>query len=95
MRRLIVGALLLFGTPAWGQTLSAPEKKMRDWIEAHKQEQVAYLEKVVNINSGTLNLAGVRAVGDEFAKEFKALGFETRWIPWQVDIDLRAKPLEV
>ena len=81
MRRLIVGALLLFGTPAWGQTLSAPEKKMRDWIEAHKQEQVAYLEKVVNINSGTLNLAGVRAVGDEFAKEFKALGFETRWIP--------------
>ena len=87
MRRLIVGVLLLTGTPAWGQTLSGTEKKMRDWIEAHKQEQVAYLEKVVNINSGTLNLAGVRAVGDEFAKEFKALGFETRWIPMPAEMN--------
>ena len=87
MRRLIVGALLLLGTPASGQTLSATEKKMRDWIQAHKQEEVAYLEKVVNINSGTLNLAGVRAVGDEFAKEFKALGFETRWIPMPTEMN--------
>ncbi|HEY0241543.1 MAG TPA: M20/M25/M40 family metallo-hydrolase, partial [Gemmatimonadaceae bacterium] len=64
-----------------GQSLSANERKMREWIEAHTAEQTAFLEKVVNINSGTLNLAGVKAVGDEFAREFQALGFETRWIP--------------
>ena len=81
MRFLVISALLLIGGPASGQTLSKTEQKMREWIQAHKQEEIAYLEKVVNINSGTLNLAGVRAVGDEFAKEFKALGFETRWIP--------------
>jgi glutamate carboxypeptidase len=33
------------------------------------------------MNSGTLNLDGVRKVGDVFAEELRALGFETRWIP--------------
>ena len=80
MERIVLALLLLTGTPAVAQTLSRNEQKMRDWIQAHKQEEIAYLEKVVNINSGTLNIAGVRAVGDEFAKEFKALGFDTRWI---------------
>jgi glutamate carboxypeptidase len=41
---------------------------------------------VVNISSGTFNLAGVKAVGDEFAKEFQALGFETRWIPMPAEM---------
>jgi glutamate carboxypeptidase len=68
------------GTPARAQTLSKDELKMRDWIQQHSAEEAAFLEKVVNISSGTMNVAGVRAVGDEFAKEFQALGFETRWI---------------
>lgn len=38
------------------------------------------LEQVVNINSGTLNLAGVREVGEVFRKEFDALGFKTEWV---------------
>ena len=38
--------------------------------------RVALLEKAVNINSGTHNFAGVRAVGDLFRKEFDALGFQ-------------------
>jgi glutamate carboxypeptidase len=65
---------------ASAQTLSSTERRMREWVQAHTAAQTAFLEKVVNINSGTLNVAGVKAVGDEFAREFKALGFETRWI---------------
>ena len=65
---------------ASGQALSANERRMREWIQANAAQETAFLEKVVNINSGTLNIAGVKAVGDEFAKEFQALGFETRWI---------------
>ena len=38
------------------------------------------LEQVVNINSGTLNVAGVRQVGAVFQKEFDALGFKTEWV---------------
>ena len=38
------------------------------------------LERSVNINSGTMNPAGVREVGALFRKEFDQLGFQTRWI---------------
>ena len=35
---------------------------------------------MVDINSGTMNHAGVRAVGDVLGAELAALGFTTRWI---------------
>ena len=35
------------------------------------------MEKTVNIGSGTMNHAGVRAVGDVMAGELDALGLET------------------
>jgi len=62
------------------QSLSPAEQKMRDYVEQSRTEQVRFLEKVVNISSGTLNQAGVRATGDAFAVELAALGFETRWV---------------
>ena len=37
---------------------------------------MALLEKSVNINSGTMNFAGVKKVADLLAPEFKALGFK-------------------
>ncbi len=40
----------------------------------------ALLERVVNIESPTENVAGVRAVGDAFAEELRAIGFRTRWV---------------
>ena len=38
------------------------------------------LEQVVNINSGTMNFAGVKQVGLVFKKQFEQLGFETQWL---------------
>ena len=43
-------------------------------------EGLALLERLVNINSGTMNFAGVRQVGDIMRKELDALGFQTRWV---------------
>lgn len=40
----------------------------------------ALLQRVVDIESPTENLAGVRAVGDAFAEELRAIGFKTRWV---------------
>jgi len=85
MNRRLSGSLgiLLFLSAAHGpaaQGLSAPEQKMRDYVRAHTDEEIAFLRKVVDINSGTMNFAGVRAVGDEFAKELTALGFQSRWV---------------
>ncbi|MFC7050210.1 M20/M25/M40 family metallo-hydrolase [Emcibacter nanhaiensis] len=50
------------------------------YIDRHFEEQISFLEKVVNINSGTRNISGVRKVGEEFAAEFEKLGFKNFWI---------------
>jgi len=40
----------------------------------------AMLERVVDIESPTENVKGVRAVGDVFAAELHAIGFRTHWV---------------
>jgi glutamate carboxypeptidase len=40
----------------------------------------AMLERVVDIESPTENVKGVRAVGDVFAAELRAIGFRTQWV---------------
>ncbi|HZD84508.1 MAG TPA: hypothetical protein VE052_01250, partial [Gemmatimonadaceae bacterium] len=50
------------GPPA----LPRVEQRIRDYVRAHEAEQVDFLERAVNISSGTFNLAGVRAVGKLF-----------------------------
>jgi glutamate carboxypeptidase len=60
--------------------LTADEQAIAAFVDAHADEAVALLERVVNINSGTLNLAGVREVGQVFRAELDALGFKTTWV---------------
>jgi glutamate carboxypeptidase len=87
-RALIVTALAatLFATHTAGAQdqrqpqLSAVEQKIRDYVRSHESEQIALLEKAVNISSGTLNLQGVRSVGRLFEPEFSSLGFDTQWV---------------
>ncbi|HEV8337755.1 MAG TPA: M20/M25/M40 family metallo-hydrolase [Candidatus Polarisedimenticolia bacterium] len=60
--------------------ISSEEREIRRWVEQHAEEAEALLERAVNINSGTLNLPGVRKVGALFRAELDALGFKTRWV---------------
>ena len=60
--------------------LTDDERAMVAYIDAHSAEAVTLLERAVNINSGTQNFAGVRAVGKLFAAELEGLGFTTRWV---------------
>jgi len=82
----LVGGLLIaphtgpFAQAGSTAALPATEQQIRDYVRTHEAEQIAFLEKAVNISSGTFNLAGVRAVGRLFEPEFTALGFETNWI---------------
>ena len=62
------------------QTLRPTEKKVRDWIAAHREEQIGFLEQMVNIPSGSLNIAGVQAVGALYRAQLDSLGFRTQWI---------------
>ncbi|MEQ8423782.1 MAG: M20/M25/M40 family metallo-hydrolase, partial [Cyclobacteriaceae bacterium] len=60
--------------------LSKDEKKVVTIVDQNMPKALDFLEKIVNINSGTNNLEGVREVGEVFKAELDALGFETKWI---------------
>ena len=78
MKKVIL-ALVLLSFPQ-STPLSTSERAIVDAVDAGSPAALALLERVVNINSGTMNLAGVRAVGAAFRAEFDALGFKTEWI---------------
>jgi len=60
--------------------LDPQEQAIAAAVVARESQALALLEQTVNINSGTKNLAGVRAVGRVFDSAFTELGFATQWI---------------
>lgn len=64
----------------YAQKPSAVEAKMIASVEKHEEANIAFLRQLVEINSGTQNLEGVRAVGAELEPRFQALGFTTHWV---------------
>ena len=67
---------LLFFFSVQAQKLNRTEKKIIKKVELLNTKSIDFLEKVVNINSGTLNKKGVRKVGNIFNEEFKSIGFK-------------------
>ncbi|HEV3324983.1 MAG TPA: M20/M25/M40 family metallo-hydrolase [Puia sp.] len=95
MRKLLLSLLLsaFAAAPAWSQLapaekltppaplhLSPPEKKAIDYVDAHFNESIQLLINSVNINSGTLNIEGVKKVGALYAHELEQLGFTIEWV---------------
>jgi glutamate carboxypeptidase len=71
---------LILSAKTFSQNLTPTEAKIIAKINAQLPETEVLLKKIVNINSGTLNIEGVREVGAVFRKEFDDLGFKTEWI---------------
>jgi glutamate carboxypeptidase len=67
--------------PPNAQPLTPAEQKIAAVIDAHLAEDQQFLEQLVDINSGTMNPAGVVAVKDVLVPRFEALGFQVRWAP--------------
>ncbi len=61
-------------------TLTTDERALTTFVDANNEAALALVERVVNINSGTMNFAGVQAVGKVFRAEYDALGFKTQWV---------------
>ncbi|MEM7359721.1 MAG: M20/M25/M40 family metallo-hydrolase [Pseudomonadota bacterium] len=57
----------------------ALEAKIVAAVEQNMPLALQELEQSVNINSGTLNFAGVEQVGKFFQQHFDELGFDTEW----------------
>ena len=68
-----------FASPAAAQ-LTTPEQAIVETVESGFERDVALLEQITLINSGTHNHAGVKAVADVLVPEFEALGMTTEWI---------------
>jgi glutamate carboxypeptidase len=67
--------------PAADQAPLEPvERRIADEIAGRAEAGYALLERLVEINSGTYNPAGVQAVADVFAERFAALGFEVEHV---------------
>jgi glutamate carboxypeptidase len=80
MKNFTLFLFFISGSFLYAQDIPQKEQEIVNYIREHKQEQIDFLVKTVNINSGTLNLDGVREVGMLYKEELDALGFKTNWI---------------
>src|SRR3954470_14618781 len=77
---LFMGALALLASAPATAALSPAEQVMVHTVDAEQQRTTAMLQRWVDQNSGTMNIAGVEAVRRMVEPEFQQLGFKTRWI---------------
>jgi glutamate carboxypeptidase len=82
---LAVGLYWLAAAPAARaqtrpEALTPIEKLIVASVDARAEESVGFLERTVDINSGTGNAVGVRTVGNAFRSRLDTLGFDTRWV---------------
>ena len=80
MKIILTG--LLFVSLALSDGLSKAEKTIQIYVDKHMEEAIDLVEKVVNINSGTLNIDGNKTVGKIFQAELDQLGFNTYWVTY-------------
>jgi len=81
-RAAIILSMIALAAPlrAASQKLSPAEVEITRWVDAHSGEAENLLERLVDVNSGTMNFAGVRRVGTALRAELDSLGFQTQWI---------------
>jgi len=78
--RVVLLLLATLGPTPVAAQLDRVERRIVQAVDARRDSAVALLERIVVQNSGTLNFAGVRAVGDVLRAELDGLGFTTGWI---------------
>ncbi|HEV2669832.1 MAG TPA: M20/M25/M40 family metallo-hydrolase [Gemmatimonadales bacterium] len=76
----ILTILSFVSTGVAAQSLDRQEQRIRTNITSAREAQIAYLQRVVDIPSSTLNLEGVRKVGAVFRASLDSLGFTTSWV---------------
>ena len=77
---LLLSSAVALAAPSTDSLKDELEVQVVETILGRYEEDLSLLVETVNINSGTLNTDGVRAVGEVFAREFEQLGFGVRWV---------------
>lgn len=84
MNKCLLLPLVLFfavAQSAMAQGLSGKEKAVTAWIDDQHEQSIDLLRRSANINSGSLNIEGVKKVGEIYARELEKAGFTCTWIP--------------
>ena len=82
--RIITSCVLVASLPSPVlAALSVAEKAMQRSVDAESNRTVDLLKALVEVNSGSRNLAGVTRVGEMMRAELEPLGFAVRWIPME------------
>ena len=74
---------ILFSAHPYAQahsSLTNDEKKIIAEVKNDLPQTLRGIEKSVNINSGTMNFSGVKAVGKLMIAQLDTLGFDTQWL---------------
>jgi glutamate carboxypeptidase len=77
-RSLAVALLLM--VPVSASNLTAVDQQIIRSIDQRRDAAIDLLARSVNVQSATENHDGVRRVGELYAAELKALGFDTTWV---------------
>jgi glutamate carboxypeptidase len=72
--------VLMLAVTVHAAELAPLEQRVAAEVDRRQPQALRLLERAVAINSGTLNPAGVKQVGELFDAALAELGFETRWI---------------
>jgi glutamate carboxypeptidase len=80
MHRSLALLALVASAPAATADLSGTERRIVNAVDANQAAAMRLIAETVDIQSATENHAGVRKVGDVFARELAKIGFETRWV---------------
>lgn len=65
-------------------TLTADERTMTAWLDGQEAAMLQLLERITNINSGSLNKPGINALATLFSDELRLLGFDITTLPGDV-----------
>jgi glutamate carboxypeptidase len=85
LRTLATIAILAVAIPAARAQapLTPLETKLAAAVDAHLPDDQQLLEQLVDINSGTMNFAGIEAVKDILTPKLQAMAFRVHWNPMQ------------
>ncbi|ADV81080.1 M20/M25/M40 family metallo-hydrolase [Terriglobus saanensis] len=77
---VLKAVFLTCAVTSFAQGVKGPEAAMVASVDRNAAANVELLRQLVEINSGTMNFEGVRAVSDVLEPKFKGLGFTTKWV---------------
>ena len=83
--KLLINLLIALSF-CFAQSLNQDEKEIQKFVENKTSQAIDLLEKIVNINSGSLNIKGNLKVGKILQKELDKIGFNTYWVTYPKEV---------